>query len=200
MIGSYDPLPSEATSSCVSSSPHDEILRASPLRRQALDTPVAEKARVQRVAARLAKRGLYDTASRVMRSHHVTESELLGRRRHKHVVRARYALWNAFHDELGLSYVAIAELFETGSDTIVSATTYQDSKGANVVEKNVVELVSAFVKRLGYSVLAEEIIDGAWRPETARCIGAPACPSRGQSRFRGRCFDHRRPDVQVAAR
>jgi chromosomal replication initiation ATPase DnaA len=71
---------------------------------------------------RLAQRGLLGEVERIAKRHHVTTSEMLGRRRLAHVVRARHAAWRELRAR-GLSYPAIGELWGVDHTTVLAACT-----------------------------------------------------------------------------
>jgi hypothetical protein len=147
-----------------------------------------DSTRAARISDRLAERGLYGHVRAVARARHVFELEVLGTGRNRSAVAARHALWKVLYEDVGLSYPEIAEIWETTPDVMIRAAGKASGKQASV-ESRVAARIAAYVRGIGYVVLAKEIEAGAWRPPQGKC-SVPSCPHPGLARLGGRCTKH----------
>lgn len=153
-------------------------------------------ARGKRIVARLVERGLYRFVREAMKEHHVLESDIFGRRRTRSCVQARHLLWRSLHDHAELSWPEIGEIFETHHSNLIQATSYRESRERETAERNVIGRIVAYVRRLGFAVLAAEIDAGAWREPYKRC-SVPSCPRKANRG--GRCTAHPPKEIKRTA-
>lgn len=140
-------------------------------RRVARGTFTDEEKRVAAISDRLVERGHWPLLKRIADLHHTLIDEILGVSKRKGIVAARHAFWNALHDEQGLSWPQVGELFGKRYDSIIHASKAKERRAKRVLEDRVSSRIASFVRecertepsRNTLSDLARRIESGEWR-------------------------------------
>jgi len=130
-----------------------------------------ETARLARVSDRLAERGFYPVLRKLAARGHVAVDDVLGTARDRSVVRVRHALWAFLRHEAGLSTAEIGRMLEVDHTTILYGTG-PESVAARDRVPTTAERIAAYVRGLGYEVLARDIEAGAWRRAPGAAVSA----------------------------
>lgn len=160
-----------------------------------------DQARVVRVESRLAERRLYSVLQRIVQKEKASTADVLGRRRHASVVRARHLLWSALFHEVGMSSAEMGRMLEVDHTTILTAVSSNVAERREAGAQAVVTRIARYVRSIGYDVLASEIEGGTWRKPVllpAKKCAVPACPKPGLSRASGQCGAHPQAELRAS--